>query len=183
VNPSTPGSQHRGTDLRAEMEERIQRQRQRPVPPWLASRGRRRGLALVPAATFLLGGLAAPFGASAPGFLLMILASLCGAAGTLLLRRATQMLDAAPLGLLDEREIVQRNQAYRRGHWLTLALVGVMWLMAVIDGFVMNSDAPVLSCVGWVFLTLAALLAISMLPAAALAWVWETPPDTGEDDG
>lgn len=183
MNVSRPSSNERGADLRAEMEARVQQQRQRPMPSWLASHRRRRGLAMVPAATFALGVLAATLGDSGVGLVLMLLVTLCGAAGTLLLRRATQMLDAAPPGLLDEREITQRNQAYRRGHWLTLALVGVMWLLAAIDGFVVAGDtAPVLSGVGWVYLTLTALLTTSMLPAAALAWAWDMPLLGAQDD-
>lgn len=183
MNPSPHGSEPRGTDLRAQMEARIQHHRQRPVPLWLASRGRRRGLALIPAATFVLGVLAASFVPSGVGLVLLLLMSLSGAAGMMLLRRVTQLLDAAPPGLLDEREIPQRDQAYRRAHWLTLTLVGVMYLLAVVDVFMTGeSDTPVLRGVGWILLTLTAGVTVSMLPAAALAWSWDVPPDSPHDD-
>lgn len=137
----------------------------------------------MPAATFTLGVLAAIFVASGVGLVLFLLMTLSGAAGIMLLRRVTQLLDAAPPGLLDEREIPQRDQAYRRAHWLTLALVGVLWLLAVVDVFMTgDSGTPVLSGVGWVFLTLTAGVTVSMLPAAVLAWSWDAPPENPHDD-
>ncbi|MFB2581363.1 hypothetical protein ACEXQD_08930 [Herbiconiux sp. P15] len=180
MNASPPDSNRRRADLRDQMEARIQQQRLRPLPSWLAGRGRRRLLALAPAVTLALGVLAATLDGSSAGvgLLLLVLAALTGAAGTVLLRRASQMLDTAPSGLLDEREVAQRNEAYRRGHRLALVVVGVLWLLAVIDGFgLAGSPTPLLSGTGWVYVTLAALLAISMLPAAALTWAWTAPLD------
>ena len=169
---SRPTSAQRSAELRTAMEARIQQQRQRPLPGWLAARGRRRALALVPAILFTVGVAAAA--AETLGLGLMVLVAALGLTGVLVLRRATQMLDTAPDGLLDEREISQRDRGYRDAFHLTLALLFALWVLAVADGFVAKTGtAGLFNGDGWIYLTLASLFAVFTLPAAALTWRWQ----------
>lgn len=176
MKASRPSSRQHSLELRDEMDTRVQQQRQRPLPAWLSTRGNRRSLALAPAVTFTLGVLAAIIGNGTGGLLVMFLVTIGGAAGTVLLRRATQMLDAAPLALLDEREIAERNHGHQRAFQWVLALIGVLWVLAIIDQ-ITASTSQLLGNYGWIYLTLAALVSASMLPAAALAWNWKAPQD------
>lgn len=55
MSTSHPTRAQRSAELRAGAQARMQRQRQRPLPGWLAAPGRRRALALVPAVIFTFG--------------------------------------------------------------------------------------------------------------------------------
>lgn len=181
MNTSRPSTAQRSAELRAATHARLQQQRQRPLPGWLAARGRRRVLALSPALVFAVG-LAAAVLADTLGLLLMMVVAALGIAGVLLLRRATQMLDVAPEGLLDEREISQRDRAYRDAFHLTLALAFALWMLAVADGFVTKAASTGLfDGDGWINLTLASFFTVFMLPAAALTWRWQAPLEDPED--
>jgi len=192
VSTARPGTEQPGTEqssseqrraaLRAEMEARVQQQRQQPLPAWLAARGNRRALALVPAATFTVGVVAAAVDGETLGVLVMTVAAALGVGGILLLRRTTRMLDSAPDRLLDEREISERDRAYRRGFHLTLALLGVLMVLAVVDAFLTKtSTVRLFGGDGWIHLVLASFFTVSMLPAAALAWHWQAPADDLDD--
>ncbi|MFC7402418.1 hypothetical protein [Citricoccus sp. GCM10030269] len=179
MNTSRPTDQS-STDLRAAAQAHMQQQRQRPLPGWLAVPGRRRALALAPAVIFIIGVIAAIL-ADTLGLLLMMVVAVLGIAGVLVLRRATQMLDTAPEDLLDEREISQRDRGYRDAFHLTLALLFVMWVLAVADGFIAKvGNTGLFDGDGWIFLTLASFFAIFMLPAASLTWRWPAHPDDQE---
>lgn len=181
MNTSRPTRAQRSADMRAAAQAYMQRQRQRPLPGWLAVPGRRRALALVPAVIFTVGVVAALI-ADTLGLLLMMLVAVLGMAGILVLRRATQMLDAAPEGLLDEREISQRDRGYRDAFHLTLALLFVLWLLAIADGFVAKIGVTGLfDGDGWIYLILASFFTVSTLPAAALTWRWQAPQDDQDD--
>ena len=172
----------RRAQLRTAMETRMQEKRQRPLPTWLASRSGRRTLSLVPAATFTVGVLAAAVGDTIAGAFLGLSVAILGASGILLLRRATLMLDTAPENLLDEREIGERDQAYRRGFQLTLTLLGTLMLLAALDAFLTKTTTTELfTGAGWITLTIASFLTVSMLPSAALAWNWSAPVDDPDD--
>lgn len=181
MNTSRPTRAQRSAELRAGVQVHMQQQRQRPLPGWLAAPGRRRALALVPAVIFSVGVVAAVL-ADTLGLLLMMLVAVLGMAGVLVLRRATQMLDAAPEGLLDEREISQRDRGYRDAFHLTLALLFVLWVLAVADGFLAKiGTTALLEGDGWIYLILASFFTIFTLPAAALTWRWQAPLD--DQDG
>lgn len=180
MNTSRPTRAQRGAELRAEVQVRTQQHRQRPLPGWLAAPGRRRALALVPAAIFLVGVVAAIL-ADTLGLLFMMLVAILGMAGILVLRRATQMLDAAPEALLDEREISQRDRGYRDAFHLTLTLLSVLWMLAFADGFLAKVGATgLLDGDGWIYLILASLFTTFTLPSAALTWRWQAPLDDQE---
>lgn len=176
------GSAQRRTQLRAHTEERLQEQRQQPLPPWLASRNARRTLALLPAATFSLGVLAATAGGGFNTAVLGGATSIVGSYGIGALRRATRMLDHAPENLLDEREISDRDHAYRRGFRLSLVLLGALTFLAVLNSFLAEeAGLQLFESVGWMALIFASLLTAAMLPAAALAWNWRDPVDEADD--
>ncbi|WP_432537287.1 hypothetical protein [Kineococcus arenarius] len=180
--PVPASSAQRRARLRAEMEARVQEQRRQPLPTWLATRTARRALALLPAATFALGVAAAVAGGGALTALLVGVTSVLGATGIVQLRRATRMLDNAPEGLLDEREISDRDHAYRRGFRLTLVLLGALVALAVLNGFLaQETDLELVGGVGWMALLFASSLTAGMLPAAALAWHWRAPADEVDD--
>ena len=176
MNPTrTERRAHRRTASHA----RLQEERQQPLPAWLATRTARRALALLPAATFAVGVLAATVGG---GFaLISALTGLCAYA-LAVLRRATRMLDNVPEDLLDEREISDRDHAYRRGFNLTLSLLGALALLAVLDNVLaQETGVQLLENSGWPVLVGATFLTASMLPAAALAWTWRDPMDEDDD--
>ncbi|WP_432489430.1 hypothetical protein [Kineococcus sp. SYSU DK018] len=180
--PAPASSAQRRARLRAEMEARVQEQRRQPLPAWLATRTTRRVLALLPVATFTLGVCAAVAGGGALTALLGGVTSLLGATGVVQLRRATRMLDNAPEGLLDEREISERDHAYRHGFRLTLVLLGALLALAVLNGFLaQETDVELVGSVGWMALLFASFLTAGMLPAAALAWNWCAPVDEVDD--
>ncbi|WP_432570717.1 hypothetical protein [Kineococcus sp. SYSU DK005] len=159
----------------------LQRQRREPLPRWLATRTSRRALALLPVLTLTLGVLAAVAGGGALTALLIGTTSVVGSCAIATLRRVSGMLDAAPEELLDEHELGERDRAYRRGFRLTLVLLGVLALLAVVDGaLVQESGTHLIGSVGWMALTFAAFWTAGMLPAAALAWHWHTPADETE---
>ena len=161
----SPDRRDRTAELRSEMDARVDEWRERPLPAWLRSSATRHALALTPAATFVLG-IGAAFTVGEPlGVVALVLAVLVGAVGTVLLRRATRMLDAAPHGRLDERELAQRDRAFRRAFRLALGIVGMLWLLAVVDGF---TAERLLDGHAWVVVTLAAFVAMTMVPAATL---------------
>ena len=178
MNPTrTERRSHRRTASHA----RLQEERQQPLPAWLATRTARRALALLPAATFAVGVLAATVGG---GFaLISAFTGLCAYA-LAVLRRATRMLDNVPEDLLDEREISDRDHAYRRGFNLTLSLLGALALLAVLDNVLaQEAGVQLLENSGWPVLIGATFLTASMLPAAALAWTWRDPMDEADDLG
>ncbi|MFB9375676.1 hypothetical protein ACFFKU_17835 [Kineococcus gynurae] len=166
---------------RAQTDARLQERRQSPLPPWLATRISRRALALLPVATFGLGVTAATVGGPATPTVVGAMA-VVGSVGLGALRRATRMLDHAPENLLDEREISDRDHAYRRGSRLTMVLLGVLAGLAMLNDFlVRQADGRLVESQGWWALTFSALLTAGMLPAAALAWYWRDPVDEGDD--
>lgn len=180
MSTSRPTAQ-RSAELRAAAQAHMQHQRQRPLPGWLAAPGRRRVLALVPAVIFAVGVVAAVL-ADTLGLLLMMLVAVLGMAGVLVMRRATQMLDTAPEGLLDEREISQRDRGHRDAFPLTLALLFVLWMLAIADGFVAKiGTTGLFDGDGWIYLTLASFFTAFTLPSAALAWRWQAPQDDQDD--
>ena len=179
MKASRSSNSQRTLEVRAEVQARVQQQRQRHLPAWLRTRSTQRLLALTPALTLALGVLAATLDSSTGALLVLILATLCGAGGTILLRRITQMVDTAPLALLDEREIAQRHHGHQRAFLWGLILIGTLCALAVID-HTTASTFQFFSDVGWIYLTLVAFVAASMLPAAALAWSWEAPQDLGD---
>ncbi|MGY1846079.1 hypothetical protein [Blastococcus sp. SYSU DS1021] len=181
MSTSRPTTAQRSAELRAAAQARMQQKRQRPLPGWLTAPGRRRALALVPAIIFTVGVVAAVL-ADTLGLLLMMLVAVLGMAGVLVLRRATQMLDAAPEVLLDEREISQRDRGYRDAFHLTLAFLFVLWVLAIADGVATKTGTTGLfDGDGWIYLTLASFFTISTLPAAALTWRWQAPLDDQDD--
>ncbi|MBB2903121.1 hypothetical protein FHR75_003963 [Kineococcus radiotolerans] len=159
---------------RAATHARLQEQRQQPLPAWLATRTARRALALLPAATFASGVLAATVGDFDPGLVAFAIAPASYALAVL--RRATRMLDDAPENLLDEREISDRDHAYRRGFRLTLLLLGALAVLAVLDNLLADeAGMQIVETGGWTTLLVASFLTATMLPAAALAWTWREP--------
>ncbi|WP_104125860.1 hypothetical protein [Cryobacterium sp. Y57] len=159
----------RAADLRVEMEDRFGDSRQRPIPAWIRRPTARVALTFTPAITFSLG-VAAAFTAQDPlGLLLLGLALFSGATGTIFLRRATNMLDNAPETVLDERELAQRNRAFGRAFKLALAIIGILWVLAVVDQF-LTGPTHLLGGYSWTFMTLTALVTMSMVPAAVLLW-------------
>ncbi|WP_432543991.1 hypothetical protein [Kineococcus sp. SYSU DK002] len=172
MNPTRTG---RRSNLRAASHARLQEQRQQPLPAWLATRTARRALALLPVATFALGVLAATAGGGFNTALISGATALTSYA-LAVLRRATRMLDNVPENLLDEREISDRDHAYRRGFRLTLLLLGALTLLAVLNSFlVQEAGVQLFEPVGWMVLLVASFLTATMLPAAALAWNWREP--------
>lgn len=170
-----PTRTERRAHLRSATHARLQEQRQQPLPAWLATRTTRRALALLPAATFTLGALAATAAGGLNPALISVATALASYA-LAVLRRATQMLDNAPENLLDEREISDRDHAYRRGFRLTLLLLGALTLLAVLNRFLaQETGLQLFETVNWMVLLVASLLTATMLPAAALAWTWREP--------
>ncbi|WP_432484099.1 hypothetical protein [Kineococcus esterisolvens] len=171
-----PASTERRAHLRAATQARLQEQRQQPLPAWLATRTARRALALLPMATFALGVLAATAGGGFNTAVLSAATSLLASYAIVALRRATRMLDNAPESLLDEREISDRDHAYRRGFRLTLLLLGALTVLTVLNSFLaQEAGVQLFESVGWMALIFASLLTATMLPAAALAWNWREP--------
>ncbi|MFG6444054.1 hypothetical protein ACFXQA_02160 [Microbacterium sp. P07] len=176
---SDPRKRERTAELRGEMDKRAADWRQRPQPAWMRPPTSRRVLALAPAVTFALG-IAAALAAEEPvGVVLLMCALVIGAAGTVLLRRATHMLDNAPHAQLDEREISQRDRGFRAAFRVALGVVGMLWVLAVVDGF-FASSFNLFGTNSWVFLTLAALVTVTMAPAAAL--LWNSDPASEDDE-
>jgi hypothetical protein len=102
--------------------------------------------------------------------------------GGLLLRPATRMLDVVPDRLLDEREVGERDNAYRRAHGLVVGLMVLLAMMAVADGTTRKvTGSPLVEGDGWIAITLTAMLVSTMMPAAVLAWRCEEPLDDAED--
>lgn len=165
----------RRSHQRAASHARLQEQRQQPLPAWLATRTARRALALLPVVTFAFGVLAATAGGGFNTALISVGTGLTSYA-LAVLRRATRMLDNTPEDLLDEREISDRDHAYRRGFRLTLLLLGAVTLLAVLNSFLaQEAEVQLIEPVGWMVLIVASLLTATMLPAAALAWTWREP--------
>ena len=168
--------------LLAEKDAQVQHYRQRPLPTWLADRRNRRAMALLPILP-LLGGL---FAGTLPDTLLrsalMTAVAVLSVASILLLRRSTRLLDAVPDRLLDEREIGERNVAYRRAHNLVFSLLGLVALMAIADGVVRKAtDSPLIEGDGWISVTLTVMLVSYMIPAAVLAWRHTESGDDTDD--
>jgi hypothetical protein len=175
-----PTRTERRAHARAASRARLQEERQQPLPAWLATRTARRALALLPVATFAIGVLAAAAGGGFPTAMISVAVALVSYA-LAVLRRATRMLDNTPENLLDEREISDRDHAYRRGFRLTLVLLGALTLLAGLDSFLAEeAGVQLFDTVGWVVVLVASFLTATMLPAAALAWTWREPDDLDE---
>jgi hypothetical protein len=175
-----PTRTERRARTRAATQARLQAERQQPLPAWLATRTARRALTLLPVATFALGVLAAAAGGGFTTAMISVAVALVSYA-LAVLRRATRMLDNAPVDLLDEREISERDHAYRRGFRLTLVLVGALTLLAGLNSFLaQEAGVQLFDTVGWMVLLVASFLTATMLPAAALAWTWREPEDLDE---
>ena len=179
MSDSHSNANQRAAELRLERDRRLEAWRNQPVAAWLHQSAARRALAFAPAITIVLGIAAAVTSQETLGLVLLGLALVIGAAGTVLLRRASSLLDSAPPGMLDEREVAERNRAYRRAFQLALGIVGLLWLLAVIDGFLPVPNR-VLDGFAWVFLTLTAFVSMSMIPAAALLWNARFTPNEDE---
>ena len=179
MSNSHPSKRERAAELRVEMDRHAAGWRQRRQPVWMRTPANRRVLAFSPAITFALG-VASALAAEEPlGLALLMSALLIGAAGTVLLRRATPLLDNAPREQLDEREISQSNRGFHSAFHVSLGVVGMLWVLAVIDEFIATS-ANLLGGNSWIFLTLAALITVSMAPAAVL--LWNLDPASEEDE-
>ncbi|WP_229071013.1 hypothetical protein [Actinoplanes sp. DH11] len=168
--------------LLAEKDDQLRLHRERPLPGWLADRRSRRAAALLPVLP-LAGGL---FAGTLPDTVfrstLMTAVAALSVAGILLLRRATRLLDAVPDRLLDEREITERNAAYRLSHNVVLALLSVLALMAVADGAMRKvADSALIEGDGWIPIMVTAVLVGTMIPAAVLAWRYTEPLDDTDD--
>jgi drug/metabolite transporter (DMT)-like permease len=169
----------RAQELRAEMDARLQDQRNAPLPGWLAGRTRRRVLAVLPPAVVLACGLAA---AARPddtaGILLMLLTAVLAVAAILLLRRASRLLDAVPDRLLDEREIGERNAAHRTAHGVTVILFGLLAVVAIVDGLVTRSTGDrLIPGDNWIQVLITGMLVATMIPAAVITWRWSDLSD------
>lgn len=179
MNPTRTTRTERRSHQRAASHARRQEQRQQPLPAWLATRTARRALALLPGATFAIGVLAATVGG---GFSLISGLAALSACALAVLRRATRMLDDAPEDLLDEREISDRDHAYRRGFTLIMWLLSVLTILAVLDSLLaQEAGVQLLKPSGWPVLVGATFLTATMLPAAALAWTWREPVLESDD--
>lgn len=182
MNPTRTTRTERRSHQRAASHARLQEQRQQPLPAWLATRTARRTLALLPAATLALGALVAVTGGGDFNPALISVGTALGTYALTVLRRATRMLDDAPEDLLDEREISDRDHAYRRGFRLTLGLLGGLAVLAVLDNVLaQEAGVQLLQTKGWVVLLVASFLTATMLPAAALAWTWREPVLESDD--
>jgi hypothetical protein len=157
--------------LLAEKDARIRRHRDRPLPGWLASRRNRRIVALTPVLPLIAGFYAGTLPDDVPRSVLMAAVAVLSVAGILLLRTATRLLDSAPDRLLDEREISERNLAYRLAHGLVVVLISLLALMAIADGLVRKAGSgSLVDGDGWISITITAVLVGAMIPAAVLAW-------------
>jgi hypothetical protein len=166
----------------AEKDARIRQHRERPLPAWLASRRSRRALALAPILPLAVGFYAGTLPDTILRSSLMAAVAVLSVALILLLRIGTRLLDSAPDRLLDEREISERNLAYRLAHGLVVALFSLLALMAIADGVVRKTaDAALVDGDGWISITITAMLAGAMIPAAVLAWRHNEPHGDIED--
>ena len=169
-------------DVRAEKDAWIRRHRDRPLPAWLASRRSRRVLALAPVLPLAVGCYAGTLPDGVPRSVLMAAVAVLCVAGVLLLRTATRLLDSAPDRLLDEREISERNLAYRLAHGLVVVLISLLALMAIADGLVRKAGSgSLVDGDGWIAITITAVLVGAMIPAAVLAWRHTEPLADPED--
>lgn len=167
--------------MRAEMDARLQHKRERALPSWLANRRNRRAVALLPLLPLACGLYAGTRPDDILRSTLLALVALGSVAGILLLRRATRLLDAVPDRLLDEREIGERNDAYRRAHALLVGLLALLTALAVADGTVLKlTGSPLIPGDGWLPVTMTAMLVGGMIPAAVVAWRWTEPSDEPE---
>jgi hypothetical protein len=168
--------------LLAEKDARIRQHRDRPLPTWLASRRSRRALALIPVLPLAVGFFAGTLPDSVLRSALMAAVAVLSVAGILLLRTSTRLLDSAPDRLLDEREISERNLAYRLSHGLVVGLFGLLALMAIADGLARKiGSAALIDGDGWISITVTAVLVGAMIPAAVLAWRHTEPLGDPED--
>ncbi|MFC5931647.1 hypothetical protein D6T64_05435 [Cryobacterium melibiosiphilum] len=169
MSDSNSNARRRAAELHVEMQDRLEDSRQRPLPSWLRKPIARIALTFSPAITFSLG-IAAAFSAqNSLGLVLLSLALVTGATGTIFLRLAINRLDNAPRKVLDERELAQRNRAFGRAFQLALAIVGMLWALAVIDQFAAG-PIQLLGGNSWIFITLTAVVTMTMVPAAVILW-------------
>jgi hypothetical protein len=145
--------------------------RARPVPRWLARRANRRALAVIAAVPFACGVASAYM---TPETLATSLVQLAGAvgllAGLLLLRRATRELTEIPDAELDERELVDRNQALGIAYLALVSCLVVVGLIAITDGHVLDTA-------DWKPLFFGTFGTAVLLPSAAAAWKWRDLDD------
>jgi hypothetical protein len=178
TNPSTTD---RRAELRADMDARMRARLHGPLPAWLASRRNRRAVALLPPAVLACGLLTAVRPDDTVGTFLMLGTLLLGVSGILLLRRASRLLDAVPDRLLDEREIGERDAAYRRAHTVTVSMLALLWLFAIADGTVAKlTGAELVVGDNWIHVLLTAMLVATMTPAAVIAWQFTDPIDDND---
>lgn len=163
--------------LTAEKDARLRRHRDRPLPPWLTSRGNRRAVAMLPLVPLACGLVAGTRPDSVLRSTLLAAVALSSVAGILVLRWVTRLLDAVPDRLLDEREIGERDRAYRRAHGLVVGLIGLLMVLAVADGVLSKvTGSPLIPGDGWIAVTISTMLVATMVPAAVLAWRWTDAP-------
>jgi hypothetical protein len=168
--------------LLAEKDARMQQHRQRPLPAWLASRGNRCALALLPLVPLATGIYAATRPDDMVRSALLLVVAVVTVAGILLLRRSTRLLDAVPNRLLDEREIGERDRAHRHAYGFVTGLGALLALIAVADSTVDKvTGTPLVLDGGWITITMTAVLVNAMIPAAVLAWRWEEPMADTDD--
>lgn len=168
--------------LLAEKDARMQLDRERPLPPWLASRRNRRIMAVFPVLPLAVGFYAGMLPDTMLRSALMMSGALLAMAGVMTLHRSTRLLNAVPDRLLDEREIGERNVAYRRSHNLVLALMGLLLAMAIADSTMRKiADAALVEGDGWIWITFTAMTVASMVPAAVQAWRYSEPLDDTDD--
>ncbi|MBG0567325.1 hypothetical protein [Actinoplanes aureus] len=175
---STENRAARMSRLVADKDARVQDHRQRPLPAWLAGRGTRRAIAVLPVLP-LAGGLVAGTMADslARTTVMVVVVTLCVGL-LLLLRQASRMLDAVPDRMLDEREVGERDNAHRRAHALTVGLLTVLVLVAIADGVMRKTGgSSLIDGDGWINVTLTAMLVGAMMPAAVLTWRGSEPLD------
>jgi hypothetical protein len=183
TEPSTTAE--RVAELRAEMDARIQARRDAPLPGWLSRRSYRRAVATVPPVTVLVCGLlTATRPDDALGTVLLGATAAFAAAGLLLVRRASRLLDEVPDRLLDEREIGERDAAHRHAHGLTIGLLTLVTLIAIADGVLARSGGTALiPGDNWIQVLVTTTLVAGMIPAAVIAWSWTDLTDEDRPAG
>ncbi|GAA2453455.1 hypothetical protein GCM10010191_85150 [Actinomadura vinacea] len=160
--------------LRDDQEAWRNHRRARPLPPWLARRGTRRALAAVAVVPFGCGTAAAFLApASLPSIALQAGAVAGVGAGLILLRRATRLLTEVPDAELDERELAERDRARGLAYLALACCVGLVALVAIADG-------PLLDTRAWEPLILGTLFTALLLPSAAAAWEWNELDDADQ---
>lgn len=167
-----------GQSRRDQADARLAAERLRPLPAWLTSRGQRRAVALLPTLPLVCGLVAGVLPDGGTQTTLIALTATVSVLTILLLRRTTRLLDAVPDRFLDEREIDERNDAYRRAYQLVGMLLFLLAALAVADGTLTRTSGPELvPGDGWVRILVTSALVATMVPAAVAAWRWVDETD------